>query len=746
MRNKAILIALLMLLTTSFSFSQVPTNTSKEAYLTHLETLYEEGRHSYVDIGNKAQLKRVIEAYEAAIHQGHEDGVLTKQDEDSLLLQVKLDKLWGDYHYLNSDDDDSSYEQAEKHFKKALTSAESPQNAIRQEVFLYQFILHEELGQLYYKQGRYKNAYDEMKRAERYSSSLYIDHDGSSVLDFISQLALCKARIGKYEEAVDDINLVIGSYTDKKSESFGEVLRKKAKILMLQKENSDTGMADPTEEALKCFKEYFALKKADVLQRFGDMSAEEREQYWMHTRPFTVDCYRLEDADPAFLYDVTLFSKSLLLDYSPTGKTQNITWKQVQKKLQNNDCALEFIQYEKSGEKQMGALVLKKKGKPQFVKIGKVKNIKNLTMAEGGLLYDAVTEDNPNLKNELYSDSALFQFIWTPELLAAIGKDTRRLYFAADGLYHELAIEYMFPKIPEVSSLKTENLYRLSSTRQLLVKDATKRNRKILLCGDINFFSDPQLAADSNEAKFTNDERAYLHLKSLGLSFDHLPGTKIEIENIKNTYDSTLVAFITDTLATEQCASRIIGHYPIVHLATHGYYLGSISEGSDLLPASYDESLSFSGIAFAGCNTALKSSNFDTKQHDGILSAREISQMDLSGIDLIVLSACQTAQGYMTDDGIYGLQRSLKRAGVKGMILSLWSVDDESTPIMMKAFYKHLQTEEIHTAFIHAREDLMAAGRESVRTFDPVRMKGTNDSADFSLPHFSDVFILIDIK
>ena len=743
MPNKVTLIALLMLLTASFSFGQTNTRTSKKAYLNHLETLFDEGRHSYVDIGNKAQLKRVIDAFEAAIKQGKADETITRKDEDSLLLQVKLDKLWGDYHYLNADQDASSFAQAEKYYKNALAFTEDKAHARHPDIFYYQFVMYQELGQLYYKQGHYKKAYDAMEDANMLSHLL---KDDNEALNFNAQLAMCEARIGLFEDALDNINEVIGYYKNKKTEPYGEALRKKAKILMLQKESGGTGMVEPTRDALKCYKEYFTLKKTDALKRLGNMSAEEREQYWMRTRPFAVDCYRLEDADPAFLYDVTLFSKSLLLDYNPKGKLQNITWKHVHKKLQNNDCALEFIQYEKFGEKQMGALVLKKKGKPQFVKIGKVKDIKNLTMAEGGLLYDAVTEDNPNLKNELYSDSTLFQFIWTPELLAAIGKDTRRLYFAADGLYHELAIEYMLPKIPEVSSLKTENLYRLSSTRQLLVKATTKRNRKVLLCGDFNFFSNPQLAVESNETKFTNDERAYLHLKSLGLSFGHLPGTKIEIENIKTTFDSTLVTFLTDTLATEQRASRIIEHYPIVHLATHGYYLGSLSEGTDLLPASYDESLSFSGIAFAGCNTALKSSNFDAKQHDGILSAREISQMDLSGIDLIVLSACQTAQGYMTDDGIYGLQRSLKRAGVKGMILSLWSVDDESTPIMMKAFYKHLQTEEIHTAFIHAREDLMAAGRESVRTFDPVRMKGTNDSADFSLPHFSDVFILIDIK
>ena len=742
MPNKVTLIALLMLLTASFSFGQT-LSTSKKAYLDHLETLFNEGRHSYVDIGNKAQLKRVIDAFEAAIKQGKADETITQKDEDSLLLQVKLDKLWGDYHYLNADQDASSFAQAEKYYKNALAFTEDKAHARHPDIFYYQFVMYQELGQLYYKQGHYKKAYDAMEDANMLSHLL---KDDDEALNFNAQLAMCEARIGLFEDAIDNINEVIGYYKNKKTEPYGEALRKKAKILMLQQENDGTGMVDPTRDALKCYKEYFTLKKTDALKRLGNMSAEDREHYWMRTRPFAVDCYRLEDTDPAFLYDVTLFSKSLLLDYDPSGKPQNITWKQVQKKLQYNDCALEFIQYEKYREKQMGALVLKKKGKPQFVRIGKLENIKNLTLAQGDLLYNAVKTDRPELKNELYSDSSLFQFIWTPELLTAIGKDTHRLYFAADGLFHELAIEYMLPKMPELTALKTENLYRLSSTRQLLVKNRIKRNGKILLCGDIDFYGKSNLVTDSNEAKFTNDVQAYMHLKSLELLFDNLPGTKIEIEGIRKAYDSTLVVLLTDTLATEQHAAHLIGQYPIVHLATHGYYLGSLPEGTDLLPASYDESLSLSGIAFAGSSSALKSNNFNASQHDGIFSAREISQMDFSGVDLIVLSACQTAQGFMTDDGIYGLQRSLKRAGIKGMILSLWSIDDEAAPILMQAFYKHLQTEDIHTAFIHAREDLIAVAHESERSFDPVRMKGVDNSSDFKLPYFNDAFILIDIK
>ena len=740
MKNKPILLIFALCLSANLAFSQTLNNTSKQAYLNHLETLFEEGRHSYVDIGNKAQLRRIIEAYEAAYEQGTTDGVFTDDVVENQLLQMKLAKLWGDYHYLNADEDASSFDEAEVWFKFALAFAEDEDNKRHPRIYRFQFVMHQELGQLYYKQGRYNKAYDEMKAAVRLSSDL----NEIQLLDLKTQLAMCEARIGQYEEAIDDINDVISHYKTKSIEGYGEALRKKAKILMLQQESEDTGMADPPQEALRCYKEYFAMKKDDALKRLGSMSAEDREQYWMRTRPFAVDCYRLEDADPAFLYDVTLFSKSLLLDYEPTNKPQAITWQQVQKQLQNGDCALEFIQYEKYGDKQMGALVLKKEGKPRFVKIGSVEDIMTLSLYYGDYLIEAVAFDYYDYKNELYNDSTIFQSIWTPELLTAIGKDTRRLYFAPDGLFHELAIEYMLPNVPELTSLKTENLYRLSSTRRLLSNTTTRRNGKVLLCGDINYYGASQLAADSSEAKFTNDVQAYLHLKSVESEFQNLPGTKTEIDSISIIYESTRVTLLSDTLATEQRAAHLIGQHPIVHLATHGYYLGILPEGTDLMPASYDESLSLSGIAFAGSSSALLSDDFNAGQHDGILSAREIAQMDFSGVDIIVLSACQTAQGFMTDDGVYGIQRSLKRAGVKAMILSLWSVDDDAAPIMMQAFHKHLQTEDIHTAFIHAREDLMATKYE--QSFDPVLMKGSYNTVDFSQPYYSNVFILIDVK
>lgn len=709
---KTIICFIVLSLTASHSFGQ---------------SLFEEGLKAYIETGNKAQMKHIIEAFDANdIRQGF----------------VPYHKLCGDYHYLNTDEDYRSYDSAEHHFTLALNYIEDPANETIQDFYYYQFILHQELAQLYYKQGSYSKAYEEMKKAEVFSTQ-YLDND-NKILDFISQLALCKARVAMFDEALEDINMVLSHYPDKKGEAYGEALRKKAKILMLKQEYR--GMVDPIDNAMHCYRAYFAMTKEALMKRLGDMSPEDREHYWMHIRPFVADCYRTENADPAFLYDVALFSKSLLLEYARKGKPQPVTWKQVQKKLKPNDCAVEFVQYEKFGEKQMGALVLKKTGKPNFVWISTLADIENIQLYSGDYLLEAVTYDEAGLKDDLYNDSAIFNQIWTPELLKAIGKETRRLYFSADGLFHELAIEYMLPDAPEQTALKSENLYRLSSTRQLLVNSGKNRGGNLLLCGGINYYGNPQNKTGKDEARYSNDKQAYQILKSWKARFCQLDGTYDEIEGIRQNYDESRVTLLSDSLATEARVAFLIGNHSIVHLATHGFYFGITPEGSDLLPASYDEALSQSGLALAGSSSALIAKEFNATQHDGIFSAREIAGMDYSNVEIIVLSACQTALGYMTDDGIFGLQRSLKSAGVKAMILSLWSVDDDATSTLMQAFYKHLQTEDTHTAFMHAREELVNSNREPTSRFNPELMKTETTGDDFANPYYYNAFILIDIK
>ncbi|MBD2091274.1 CHAT domain-containing protein [Microcoleus sp. FACHB-1515] len=150
-----------------------------------------------------------------------------------------------------------------------------------------------------------------------------------------------------------------------------------------------------------------------------------------------------------------------------------------------------------------------------------------------------------------------------------------------------------------------------------------------------------------------------------------LPGAETEAEAIAHLFRTEPLLW---NQATETEVKRQMQTAAIVHLATHGLLEYGDPQESGVLDAPGAIALSPSA------------------QDDGLLTSAELYSMNLTA-DLVVLSACDTGRGRITGDGVVGLSRSLMRAGVPSILVSLWKVPDAPTAELMIEFYQNLQTQ-----------------------------------------------------
>jgi CHAT domain-containing protein len=162
---------------------------------------------------------------------------------------------------------------------------------------------------------------------------------------------------------------------------------------------------------------------------------------------------------------------------------------------------------------------------------------------------------------------------------------------------------------------------------------------------------------------------------------------------------SPLIPGAVTVLTGEQASESAVRAAPparVMHFATHGFFLADPSadgRGPDVLgrrtgdtaPAADANPMVRSGLALAGANYADSIAQGD----DGILTALEVTSLDLHATDLVVLSACETGLGKVqVGEGVYGLRRAFVLAGARNLVLSLWQVNDQITRELMERFYR----------------------------------------------------------
>jgi len=185
--------------------------------------------------------------------------------------------------------------------------------------------------------------------------------------------------------------------------------------------------------------------------------------------------------------------------------------------------------------------------------------------------------------------------------------------------------------------------------------------------------------------------------------FDPLPGTAHEAQLIPPLVSGDKGQTILVGRAATSSAVKEIRSPRILHIATHGVFLERDTLGVE--GQGYEHSLVRSGLALAGANAG----------DDGMLTALEISDMDLSGTQLVVLSACDTGAGSVTrGQGVLGLRRAFSLAGAQSVLMALWPVDDAVTAPLMASFYRNFATLPPAEALHRAQTELL----ERLKTSD----------------------------
>ena len=376
-----------------------------------------------------------------------------------------------------------------------------------------------------------------------------------------------------------------------------------------------------------------------------------------------------------------------------------IKWQDIQASLKNGEAAIEFSAFNDSYNNKgnpdsimyMAIIVKKKSEHPLIIPLFYEKDLQRII--------NKPVKNTANYISNLYgSNYDLYNLIWKPteELL----NDINTVFISPSSLLHKIS----FSAISDSNNVLLCDKYNInlvSSTALLSEKKPELTEIKTaLLYGGIEY---------SNSEK--GDD-----------TWQYLEGTMKEGEILSKRlkkYDVSYTLY-TGLNATETSFKESAGKNNLLHIASHGFFYpeyyntnneiiiektdefvfrGSGSYGNTMFVQSSNPMLR-SGLVFAGANN-FWAGDENPEGDDGILTSLEVAQINFTNTDLVVLSACETGLGDIKgSEGVYGLQRAFKMAGVKYIIMSLWQVPDKETVEFMEMFYtKLIKQKDIRSAF-----------------------------------------------
>ncbi|TAH25491.1 MAG: CHAT domain-containing protein [Cytophagales bacterium] len=343
------------------------------------------------------------------------------------------------------------------------------------------------------------------------------------------------------------------------------------------------------------------------------------------------------------------------------GKSK-ITYKNIVEKLNPEEAAIEIFQLQRfhhilTDSVQYVALILSKDKSAGGLEV--------VLMQNGGEMEKKYYNYYKNAIKQKLVDEHSYKHYW--ERIEKHLANKKTIYLSLDGIFNQI----------NLSALLTPSGAYLIDQKNLVILTNTK---------EIIDLKQASVLENKNPAILVG----YPLYGSRG-TVERLPGTKLEIETIKKVLATK---YQTNSWLQEEATEdnvKNVKNPSILHIATHGFFIPEVTESKAekafgiALDKSIKNPLLRSGLLFVDAEKVMAG-----KSENGILTAYEISNMDLTSTSIVVLSACETGLGDVKNgEGVYGMQRAFRIAGAETIIMSLWKVNDASTQELMSKFYKN---------------------------------------------------------
>lgn len=375
----------------------------------------------------------------------------------------------------------------------------------------------------------------------------------------------------------------------------------------------------------------------------------------------TAEITRLKEESDRLMLSLMQRCKELG-DYT---KYMDYTWQDVREALGNGDVAIEFAEVKNGVPYTQNIIValVNAKALPAPLCLPICPRMIAAMMVNDTLRYE--TADYGTL---------VWGYLWP------LIDGCKRLYFSPTAEFASLGIEYLqYQGKPIIDRCE---VYRLSSTKELCRECSTQSLSHAALFGGIDYGASGE--GCRIRWRHTDERSGQVSEEQSGiLNFAPLAGTEREVKQIQKLLEATRgheANVLTGAAASEQTLRGLSGdkQLDVLHIATHGAFTGNKK-------TTEAEAMQCSMLAFSGVNDPTEDSD-----NDGTVTAQDIAEMNLRHCGMAVLSACETGLGKLGGDGVFGLQRGFKNAGVHTLLMSLNKVDDAATTELMTQFYKAL--------------------------------------------------------